>query len=105
FLRYQVEDRLIRRRKTVRKAQLTKHSIDHRESSLPDIRMESPIRFCAKPSQGEKVSPKATDERGSRERRRLAPLEHPVSALRADPHSPTRGKGEPSPLATLPFFG
>ncbi|RUW18194.1 hypothetical protein EOA38_36240, partial [Mesorhizobium sp. M1E.F.Ca.ET.041.01.1.1] len=40
----------------------------------------------------EKVSPKATDEGCSRERRRLTPLEHPssVSALRADPPSPTR---------------
>ncbi|TIR18972.1 MAG: hypothetical protein E5X34_20580 [Mesorhizobium sp.] len=44
----------------------------------------------------EKVSPKATDEGCSRERRRLTPLEHPssVSALRADPPSPTRGEGE-----------
>ncbi|TIR16543.1 MAG: hypothetical protein E5X34_25945 [Mesorhizobium sp.] len=43
-----------------------------------------------------KVSPKATDEGCSRERRRLTPLEHPssVSALRADPPSPTRGEGE-----------
>ncbi|TPO01346.1 hypothetical protein FJ980_21145 [Mesorhizobium sp. B1-1-5] len=41
----------------------------------------------------EKVSPKATDEGCSRESQRLTPLEHPssVSALRADPPSPTRG--------------
>ncbi|RUV05803.1 MAG: hypothetical protein EOQ55_29115 [Mesorhizobium sp.] len=41
------------------------------------------------------MSPKATDEGCSRERRRLTPLEHPstVSALRADPPSPTRGEG------------
>ncbi|TIW18552.1 MAG: hypothetical protein E5V65_12575, partial [Mesorhizobium sp.] len=44
----------------------------------------------------EKVSPKATDEGCSRERQRLTPLEHPssVSALRADPPSPTRGEGK-----------
>ncbi|TIO74424.1 MAG: hypothetical protein E5X74_18650 [Mesorhizobium sp.] len=44
----------------------------------------------------EKVSPKATDEGCSRERTRLTPLEHPssVSALRADPPSPTRGEGK-----------
>ncbi|TPJ81398.1 hypothetical protein FJ419_07830 [Mesorhizobium sp. B2-6-2] len=44
----------------------------------------------------EKVSPKATDEGCSRESQRLTPLEHPssVSALRADPPSPTRGEGE-----------
>ncbi|RWB59643.1 MAG: hypothetical protein EOQ47_04980 [Mesorhizobium sp.] len=45
------------------------------------------------------MSPKATDEGCSRERQRLTPLEHPssVSALRADPPSPTRGEGkEPS---------
>src|SRR5882757_9732321 len=44
----------------------------------------------------EKVSPKATDEGCSRERQRLTPLEHPssVSALRADPPSPTGGEGE-----------
>ncbi|AZO25671.1 hypothetical protein EJ070_10550 [Mesorhizobium sp. M1E.F.Ca.ET.045.02.1.1] len=43
----------------------------------------------------EKVSPQATDEGCSRESRRLTPLEHPssVSALRADPPSPTRGEG------------
>ncbi|TIR13933.1 MAG: hypothetical protein E5X34_32715, partial [Mesorhizobium sp.] len=43
-----------------------------------------------------KVSPKATDEGCSRERQRLTPLEHPstVSALRADPPSPTRGEGK-----------
>ncbi|RWM32436.1 MAG: hypothetical protein E5X74_19170 [Mesorhizobium sp.] len=43
----------------------------------------------------EKVSPKATDEGCSREHPRLTPLEHPssVSALRADPPSPTRGEG------------
>ncbi|TIS47615.1 MAG: hypothetical protein E5W96_18485 [Mesorhizobium sp.] len=42
------------------------------------------------------MSPKATDEGCSRERRRLTPLEHPssVSALRADPPSPTRGEGK-----------
>ncbi|RWD89489.1 MAG: hypothetical protein EOS38_10915 [Mesorhizobium sp.] len=41
------------------------------------------------------MSPKATDEGCSRERQRLTPLEHPssVSALRADPPSPTRGEG------------
>ncbi|TRC96532.1 hypothetical protein FJV77_12765 [Mesorhizobium sp. WSM4306] len=46
----------------------------------------------------EKVSPKATDEGCSREHQRLTPLEHPssVSALRADPPSPTRGEGEQS---------
>ncbi|TJV47322.1 MAG: hypothetical protein E5Y01_33325 [Mesorhizobium sp.] len=51
----------------------------------------------------EKVSPKATDEGCSRERRRLTPLEHPssVSALRADPPSPTRGEGGTS--ATSPW--
>ncbi|AZV21050.1 hypothetical protein EJ079_19430 [Mesorhizobium sp. M7A.F.Ce.TU.012.03.2.1] len=44
----------------------------------------------------EKVSPKATDEGCSRERQRLTPLEHPssVSALRADPPSPTGGEGK-----------
>ncbi|RWD86441.1 MAG: hypothetical protein EOS39_27345, partial [Mesorhizobium sp.] len=50
----------------------------------------------------EKVSPKATDEGCSRERRRLTPLEHPssVSALRADPPSPTtRGEGRSEPFA------
>ncbi|RVD61129.1 MAG: hypothetical protein E5W19_32440 [Mesorhizobium sp.] len=43
----------------------------------------------------EKVSPKATDEGCSRERQRITPLEHPssVSALRADPPSPTGGEG------------
>ncbi|RWM25836.1 MAG: hypothetical protein EOR74_17515 [Mesorhizobium sp.] len=44
------------------------------------------------------MSPKATDEGCSRERQRLTPLEHPssVSALRADPPSPTRGgRGRP----------
>ncbi|RUX12150.1 hypothetical protein EOA23_34960, partial [Mesorhizobium sp. M2A.F.Ca.ET.042.01.1.1] len=42
----------------------------------------------------EKVSPKATDEGCSRESERLTRLEHPssVSALRADPPSPTREK-------------
>ncbi|TIW28039.1 MAG: hypothetical protein E5V81_03860 [Mesorhizobium sp.] len=41
------------------------------------------------------MSPKAMDEGCSRERQRLTPLEHPssVSALRADPPSPTRGEG------------
>ncbi|TPI43559.1 hypothetical protein FJW05_22610 [Mesorhizobium sp. B2-9-1] len=41
------------------------------------------------------MSPKATDEGCSRESQRLIPLEHPssVSALRADPPSPTRGEG------------
>ncbi|TIV23182.1 MAG: hypothetical protein E5W02_06445 [Mesorhizobium sp.] len=50
----------------------------------------------------EKVSPKATDEGCSRESQRLTPLEHPssVSALRADPPSPTRGEGKVRP-ATL----
>ncbi|AZO25658.1 hypothetical protein EJ070_09205 [Mesorhizobium sp. M1E.F.Ca.ET.045.02.1.1] len=49
----------------------------------------------------EKVSPKATDEGCSRESRRLTPLEHPssVSALRADPPSPTRGEGGVAPPA------
>ncbi|RWE69972.1 MAG: hypothetical protein EOS42_28840 [Mesorhizobium sp.] len=48
----------------------------------------------------EKVSPKATDEGCSRESQRLTPLEHPssVSALRADPPSPTRGEGEALPI-------
>ncbi|RUW32443.1 hypothetical protein EOA38_15460 [Mesorhizobium sp. M1E.F.Ca.ET.041.01.1.1] len=43
----------------------------------------------------EKVSPKATDEGCSRKHQHLTPLEHPssVSALRADPPSPTRGEG------------
>ncbi|RUU55741.1 hypothetical protein EOD07_17885 [Mesorhizobium sp. M2C.T.Ca.TU.002.02.1.1] len=43
----------------------------------------------------EKVSPKATDEGCSRESQCLTPLEQPssVSALRADPPSPTRGEG------------
>lgn len=43
----------------------------------------------------EKVSPKATNEGGSRENQRLTPLEHPssVSAARADLPSPTRGEG------------
>ncbi|TGT35253.1 hypothetical protein EN808_33475 [Mesorhizobium sp. M8A.F.Ca.ET.165.01.1.1] len=43
----------------------------------------------------EKVSPKATDEGCSRERQRITPLKHPssVSALRADPPSPTGGEG------------
>ncbi|TPJ69583.1 hypothetical protein FJ419_30135 [Mesorhizobium sp. B2-6-2] len=42
-----------------------------------------------------KVSPKATDEGCSRESQRLTSLEHPssVSALRADPPSPTGGEG------------
>ncbi|AZO24867.1 hypothetical protein EJ070_32190 [Mesorhizobium sp. M1E.F.Ca.ET.045.02.1.1] len=41
----------------------------------------------------EKVSPKATDEGCSRRHQPLTPMEHPssVSALRADPPSPTRG--------------
>ncbi|TRC74925.1 hypothetical protein FJV83_12895 [Mesorhizobium sp. WSM4307] len=41
------------------------------------------------------MSPKAMDEGCSRERQRLTPLDHPssVSALRADPPSPTRGEG------------
>ncbi|RRH87751.1 hypothetical protein EH240_35955 [Mesorhizobium tamadayense] len=41
------------------------------------------------------MSPKATDEGCSRKRQRPTPLEHPssVSALRADPPSPTRGEG------------
>ncbi|AZO17751.1 hypothetical protein EJ069_25325 [Mesorhizobium sp. M2A.F.Ca.ET.043.05.1.1] len=44
----------------------------------------------------EKVSPKATDEGCSSGGRRRRSLEHPssVSALRADPPSPTRGEGE-----------
>ncbi|AZO19029.1 hypothetical protein EJ069_10615 [Mesorhizobium sp. M2A.F.Ca.ET.043.05.1.1] len=52
----------------------------------------------------EKVSPKATDEGCSRESRRLAPLEHPssVSALRADPPSPTRGEGGALYFTPLP---
>ncbi|AZO25666.1 hypothetical protein EJ070_09785 [Mesorhizobium sp. M1E.F.Ca.ET.045.02.1.1] len=43
----------------------------------------------------EKVSPKATDEGCSSGVRRRRSLEHPssVSALRADPPSPTRGEG------------
>ncbi|QKC63389.1 hypothetical protein EFV37_14545 [Mesorhizobium loti] len=46
----------------------------------------------------EKVSPKATDEGCSSEVRRWHSLEHPstVSALRADPPSPTRGEGKNS---------
>ncbi|AZO04159.1 hypothetical protein EOA27_18780 [Mesorhizobium sp. M2A.F.Ca.ET.037.01.1.1] len=52
----------------------------------------------------EKVSPKATDEGCSRESQRLTPLEHPssVSALRADPPSPTWGEGEALRRLTLP---
>ncbi|RUU96930.1 hypothetical protein EOA60_27160 [Mesorhizobium sp. M1A.F.Ca.IN.020.06.1.1] len=52
----------------------------------------------------EKVSPKATDEGCSRESQRLAPLEHPssVSALRADPPSPTWGEGRsPTPVTQV----
>ncbi|TIU44324.1 MAG: hypothetical protein E5W31_01270 [Mesorhizobium sp.] len=51
----------------------------------------------------EKVSPKATDEGCSRESQRLTPLEHPssVSALRADPPSPTRGEGEDGAYAAF----
>ncbi|TGV08158.1 hypothetical protein EN816_34310 [Mesorhizobium sp. M8A.F.Ca.ET.173.01.1.1] len=47
----------------------------------------------------EKVSPKATDEGCSRERQRITPLEHPssVSALRADPPSPTGGRRNRAP--------
>ncbi|RUW96816.1 hypothetical protein EOA27_38365, partial [Mesorhizobium sp. M2A.F.Ca.ET.037.01.1.1] len=50
----------------------------------------------------EKVSPKATDEGCSRENQRLTPLEHPssVSALRADPPSPTRGEGRGATAAS-----
>ncbi|AZO75912.1 hypothetical protein EJ067_17215 [Mesorhizobium sp. M1D.F.Ca.ET.043.01.1.1] len=46
----------------------------------------------------EKVSPKATDEGCSSGVRRWCSLEHPssVSALRADPPSPTWGEGESS---------
>ncbi|TIV53081.1 MAG: hypothetical protein E5V80_33385 [Mesorhizobium sp.] len=53
----------------------------------------------------EKVSPKATDEGCSRESERLTRLEHPssVSALRADPPSPTRGEGEDATLAACPL--
>ncbi|TIN92033.1 MAG: hypothetical protein E5Y06_25220 [Mesorhizobium sp.] len=46
-----------------------------------------------------------SDEGCSRERQRLTPLEHPssVSALRADPPSPTRGEGRNAfRLLTLP---
>ncbi|TIP05021.1 MAG: hypothetical protein E5X72_08955 [Mesorhizobium sp.] len=51
----------------------------------------------------EQVSPKATDEGCSTERQRLTPLEHPstVSALRADPPSPTRGEGKAALHAAL----
>ncbi|TIR27557.1 MAG: hypothetical protein E5X34_01235 [Mesorhizobium sp.] len=42
------------------------------------------------------MAAKRPDEGCSRERQRLTPLEHPssVSALRADPPSPTRGEGK-----------
>ncbi|RUV43871.1 MAG: hypothetical protein E5X33_23405 [Mesorhizobium sp.] len=44
----------------------------------------------------EKVSPKAMDEECSSGVKRRRSLEHPssVSALRADPPSPTRGEGK-----------
>ncbi|TPI82647.1 hypothetical protein FJ423_08880 [Mesorhizobium sp. B2-8-9] len=47
----------------------------------------------------EKVSPKATDEGCSSGVMRWRSLEHPssVSALRADPPSPTRGEGGAQP--------
>ncbi|TRD02056.1 hypothetical protein FJV82_18545 [Mesorhizobium sp. WSM4305] len=48
-----------------------------------------------------------SDEGCSRERQRLTPLEHSstVSALRADPPSPTRGEGRASrPLRRLRLF-
>ncbi|RWO90368.1 MAG: hypothetical protein EOQ96_02330 [Mesorhizobium sp.] len=50
------------------------------------------------------MSPKATDEGGSRERQRLTSLEHPssVSALRADPPSPTGGEGKSAFHLTIP---
>ncbi|TGQ94352.1 hypothetical protein EN804_08790 [Mesorhizobium sp. M8A.F.Ca.ET.161.01.1.1] len=46
-----------------------------------------------------------SDEGCSRERQRLTPLEHPssVSALRADPPSPTRGEGRGAALHPHPF--
>ncbi|RUW74181.1 hypothetical protein EOA28_17475 [Mesorhizobium sp. M2A.F.Ca.ET.067.02.1.1] len=55
----------------------------------------------------EKVSPKATDEGCSRESQRLTPLEHPssVSALRADPPSPTWGEGERAAATPVPRNG
>ncbi|TPN80804.1 hypothetical protein FJ987_22320 [Mesorhizobium sp. CU2] len=42
-----------------------------------------------------------------RDRQRLTPLEHPssVSALRADPPSPTRGEGEEGSTARTPRSG
>ncbi|TPJ49773.1 hypothetical protein FJ942_21880 [Mesorhizobium sp. B2-4-2] len=45
-----------------------------------------------------------SDEGCSREHQRLIPLEHPstVSALRADPPSPTRGEGQGAPALTQP---
>ncbi|PBB16408.1 hypothetical protein CK219_29420 [Mesorhizobium sp. WSM4313] len=51
----------------------------------------------------EKVAAKRPDEGCSRESQRLTPLEHPssVSALRADPPSPTRGEGEALRQLTL----
>ncbi|AZO70157.1 hypothetical protein EJ067_02380 [Mesorhizobium sp. M1D.F.Ca.ET.043.01.1.1] len=51
---------------------------------------------CATGPLWEKVSPKATDEGCSSGVRRWRSLEHPssVSALRADPPSPTRGEGK-----------
>ncbi|MER9638848.1 hypothetical protein NKJ70_32090 [Mesorhizobium sp. M0092] len=56
LLRNKIEDRLIRHRKAVRQAQLTKHTINHPRISRSDHATESPIRFCAKASQGEKVA-------------------------------------------------
>ncbi|TPM38761.1 hypothetical protein FJ964_27985 [Mesorhizobium sp. B2-3-2] len=45
-----------------------------------------------------------SDEGCSRERQRLTPLEHPstVSALRADPPSPTRGEGKARSITPSP---
>ncbi|WP_210215240.1 hypothetical protein, partial [Mesorhizobium sp. M2A.F.Ca.ET.029.05.1.1] len=66
------------------------------------------------------MSPKATDEGCWKDRcaeevsawylsvfRRLTPLEHPssVSALRADPPSPTRGEGEDRSMPEMPYTG
>ncbi|TPJ25644.1 hypothetical protein FJ425_19045 [Mesorhizobium sp. B2-7-2] len=51
------------------------------------------------------MAAKRPDEGCSRERQRLTLLEHPssVSALRADPPSPTRGEGEGRARVHLPI--
>ncbi|WP_210201505.1 hypothetical protein, partial [Mesorhizobium sp. WSM3859] len=63
------------------------HPIHHRESSLPDIRMESPIRFCAKPSQGEKEEAPRPKAEPATAGRRLsgAPAQGPPRQRRNSP--------------------